>query len=70
MGYPETMKSTKTTTTKAPAKRGPGRPPVEDRQKMRGIRFNDAQWAEVQKRAKAAGMKPTRWVRSQCLPAP
>lgn len=69
MSYPQNMKRP-TATTKATVKRGPGRPPVKDKQKMRGIRFNDAQWAEVERRSKAAGMRPTAWVRTQCLPAP
>ena len=45
--------------------RGPGRPPVEDKRKPRGG-FSDAEWAEVKRQAREAGMTASAWLRSRC----
>jgi len=47
-------------------KRPRGRPPVEDKRKPRGG-FNDAEWAEVKRRASEAGMTAAAWVRMRTL---
>ena len=47
-------------------KRPRGRPPVEDKRKPRGG-FNDAELAEVKRRASEAGMTAAAWVRMRTL---
>jgi hypothetical protein len=42
-----------------------GRPPVEDRRTLR-VKFNAAEWAEVKRKADAAGMTGAAWVRMRC----
>ena len=49
-----------------------GRPPVKEslRRKVRGLRFSDEEWAEVQTAAEAAGVTVAAWVRQRCLGRP
>ena len=42
-----------------------GRPPVADKRKPR-VKMNGAEWAEVQRKAEAAGMTAAAWVRMRC----
>ena len=48
------------------AKRPRGRPPLDDKRKPRGG-FNNAEWAEVKRRASEAGMTAAAWVRMRTL---
>jgi hypothetical protein len=45
--------------------RGPGRPRLDDKRSPRGG-FNDAEWSEVKRKAKAEGMTASAWVRARC----
>ena len=45
-------------------KRGRGRPRLDDKRKPRGG-FNDVEWAEVKRQAKAAGMTAAAWLRQR-----
>ena len=45
--------------------RGRGRPPLDDKRRPRGG-FNDEEWAEVKRKAEAAGMSAAAWVRLRC----
>ena len=47
------------------ATRPRGRPPLADKRKPRGG-FNDAEWAEVKRKAKDEGMTASAWVRARC----
>ena len=49
----------------ARARRGPGRPRLDDKRSPRGG-FNDAEWAKVKAKAKADGMTASAWVRARC----
>ena len=55
----------KTETSQEPRKRG--RPPLEDKRRFRGVRFNDAEWEQTTARATAAGMRIAEFVRSKAL---
>jgi hypothetical protein len=46
-------------------KRGPGRPPSADPGKRQTMRWTDAEWTELVRRAKAAGMDRTKYVKSK-----
>ena len=48
-----------------------GRPPVADKRRVRGVRFNDAEWEAVVAAAESAGLTVAEWVRMRCalLPA-
>jgi len=48
-----------------PPSRPRGRPPVADKRKPR-VKMNGAEWAEVQRKAEAAGMTAAAWVRMRC----
>jgi len=43
-----------------------GRPPVEDKRKPRGLKFNAAEWSRVKAAADAEGMTAAAWVRMRC----
>jgi len=55
-----------TSHTTPEAKRRAGRPIIDDKRKSRGLAFNGAEWSEVQRKAKAAGMTAAAWVRMRC----
>ena len=40
-----------------------GRPPVADKRRVRGVRFNDAEWDAVCAAAESAGLPVAEWVR-------
>jgi len=44
-----------------------GRPAVEDKRRLRGVRANDAEWAEIKARADAAGFGVAEYVRRAAL---
>lgn len=50
-----------------PPKRKPGRPPVKDKRRSRDVLYNDAEWARVKAKAKAAGIGISEYVRSRTL---
>ena len=44
-----------------------GRPVVEDKRRLRGVRANDAEWAEIKARADADGFGVAEYVRRAAL---
>lgn len=51
--------------TRPASKPSRGRPPKPEaeRRRVRGARFNDAEWAEVQRKAAAEGLSASAWLR-------
>jgi len=55
---------TDTTTDKTPTL---GRPRLEDKRRLRSIKYNDAEWAELVKKAEEAGKPPCTYARERSL---
>ncbi len=46
---------------------GSGRPEIEDARRNRSVKFSDAEWAEVKRRAKEKGVNMSEYIRSKAL---
>jgi hypothetical protein len=44
-----------------------GRPRLEDKRRLRSIKYNDAEWAQIVEKAKEAGKPPCTYARERSL---